>query len=403
MTEPELEPEEKPESEPQTKRKPKPLSFGIELEFCVGYVPRGTANPNPSDGRRVHFKDLSDYPASQNTPDGKPMTPTVIIQQDIIQTLVDKGYAAKSHNYSGQADDIPPEEWWLMSDSTISLPEDEPKGYEFVKIEIASPAWFACNRALKQVEAVIRLLEKTYYVVTNISTGLHVHVGRRKDGFQFEHMRDLIAILWAYEHQFSSIHPQSRVFNDQWHLPMRKHSNYARSKALGGRPIDGMNYFLSLTNMQVLLKEATCLRRHGEYNFANMMPRDDGIPIRKTIEFRGHEATFDSERIRNWILTVVGIVDWVRSASDFDKETLRLLARTEIWEKIGNEWDDMKEAKHGPILAEKDYTIVHLLKHMELYEPALFYHQRKLHKHMVRLDYDDLYVTSTRSKAADQI
>lgn len=372
----------------------KPLSFGIELEFCLGYVPHGRPNPDPSDKRRVDFKDPSYFPEDQRAPDGYAIDLIDVIQQDIIQTLVDKGYAAKLDNHDQQSDDVPPREWWVMSDSSIKLPQDEPEGYEFVKIEIASPAWFVSDRSAKQVEAVLGLLKETYYVVTNESTGLHVHVGRGKDGFSFKHMRDLIAMLWAYELQLSSIHPPSRFFDDGYHQSMRKKSNYALDVArLGQKAIDGMNYFLGVKDMQTLLYMASCGKRNGDYNFKNLIPRkSDGGPIRKTIEFRGHEATLDTGRVRNWILTVGGIVDWVRTASDFDKETLRLLAKTEEWEKLGNSEDEGKEEELGPVMADKDFTIVHLLEFMKLYEPASFYLLKGPYKHRARRDDDPSYL-----------
>jgi hypothetical protein len=89
----------------------------------------------------------------------------------------------------------------------------------------------------------------------------------------------------------------------------------------------------------------------------------------------------DPERIINWIKTAVGIVDFVRNVSNTSFQCLiSIHTHHETWEKLGDGLDDKKEAEMGPILAEGNFTVIDLLRYMELWGP-LEYYQSRWYKH----------------------
>ena len=92
-----------------------------------------------------------------------------------------------------------------------------------------------------------------------------------------------------------------------------------------------------------------------------------------TIEFRGHEGTLEPARVISWIKTLVSIISFVDTA---DLESLTYLlqkALDEKWQKQGIDQDEELQAKFGPIPAEGDFTIIDLLRYMQLDELADFY------------------------------
>jgi hypothetical protein len=91
------------------------------------------------------------------------------------------------------------------------------------------------------------------------------------------------------------------------------------------------------------------------------------------VEFRQHTGTINAERIKIWIETVVGIVEKVETMSSRDLAVLLSMQKFERWQMMEDGKDVEREKEFGPLWAEKKFTIVHLLEHLGLYEPALFY------------------------------
>jgi len=91
----------------------------------------------------------------------------------------------------------------------------------------------------------------------------------------------------------------------------------------------------------------------------------------------------DGVAITHWIKVIVGILDFVERGNPVELMNLLLVThRAEKWEKQGDGHDHIREKKVGPILADEEFTIIHLLHYIGLPEQALYY-EDKWYKHEI--------------------
>ena len=383
--------------DPPSRKMAKPITFGVEFEFALAYLdcPVG-ATPDPQETRRVQFPPLTRHGLDPMFNDAL-TTPPIRIKRDIVQTLIDAGFPAKLED---REETGPPKEWIVKDDESIVRPYHPDFKYDIV--EITSPAYWVSESSVKAVEKAWEILNRTYCLEVNESTGLHCHVGCGTDGLDFGHVKHLVALLWAFEPQLASIHPPSRMDNS-YCGSMRDRSTFARKfRQLFERsptPEEGVLHFLTLPDKDLLLDEASCHGKYSAYNLENL--NEHCHMSKRTIEFRQHEGSLDPAKVRNWILTVTGIVDWVRTAPDDKLEYLFKLSKEETWEKVGDGCDLGRELEYGPILAEGDFTIVDLLNFMDLYEPALYYSSRTYKHQPKEADEDDYPLWGSDSSGSD--
>jgi len=195
----------------------------------------------------------------------------------------------------------------------------------------------------------------------------------------------MVAFLWAFEPQLTSLHPEGRQ-NGQWATSMRETSPYARNylKTHGERPhpLAGAIHFLNCKTTTELIEQANYSDEYAPtfkfsaYNFQGMYDRATGVDGKPTIEFRQHAGTLSSEAILNWIKTAVGIIDYLRKVDDSTLLSLLRIVEHESWEKLGDGEDDKRERTLGPILAESKFTISDLLTAIGLHGPAAYYKHR---------------------------
>jgi hypothetical protein len=74
------------------------------------------------------------------------------------------------------------------------------------------------------------------------------------------------------------------------------------------------------------------------------------------------------------------MVNFVKSAPELFFKNLLSIINYEHWEKLGDGLDEQREQDLGPILAEKGFTVVDLLKTIGLDSEALYYKNRGIHK-----------------------
>ena len=274
--------------------------------------------------------------------------------------------------------------WAVETDVTIlgaQQRDGNVDGYGSVAIEVKSPATWFSGDALKEVGFVAGLLTSKYVLAVNETMGLHCHVGNGVESFEFDTMRKLIAFLWGFEPQLNSLHPQSR-FNREWAGSLRYSSYYAQRtfRTRGSRPraLEGVAHFLTLKDWRALSEDtmgSVCGRL--SVRWAGIAAKaiqgfvDEGG--KKTVEFRQHIGSVDGEDIKNWIRTCVGIVGFI-----LDTDILKLKMLFEILQHEVPE--DLDGATGEPVLAETEFTIIDLLRTMELYIPALYYRQKGIYK-----------------------
>lgn len=347
-----------------------PLTFGLELEMAVVCgVKKG--EQWHTDNRTTTFPEPEPIFTKWTVRDEEAWKP---IARHMAATLEAAGFDASvdSSDYT---------KWDFTCDISIEAPEASgPVEYMYASIEMRSPAMYFTPASLDAVGEVLALLRRTYCINTNISTGLHVHVGDGRNGWPFPVIQRLFAFIWAFEPQINSLVPPHRV-DGQYTNSMRTYSKFVWDFAeeMGRRPtpMEGLVAMKNLKSMRALELEflTTTLRVAPHSVDAN------GVPNPKpTVEFRQHDGTMDEQRVRVWVTTVVGIMDYLQAVEPAEFTKLLSMAEHEHWEKLGDGKDDKREREMGPILAEHEYTAIDLLTTLSLYGPAMFYKQRGLYK-----------------------
>lgn len=214
------------------------LSFGVELEFLVAYIPQGfivTDTENPNIARAIQDEDEN----------------PLQVLRDAIQALPGVGHEGgvnRVFNYGDEA------LWNVSTDPTIQLPGGVMpqgtiyKGVTWVAVEIQSPAlWTDQEESLAEVRQVCELLTNQFWTIVPNSCGLHFHVGAGGDYLSTVNLRRLAALVFAADPILVQLHPEHRK-NTVWCLSSRVFSAVAQ----GGTAASAM---LRLTTHGVIDRE----------------------------------------------------------------------------------------------------------------------------------------------------
>jgi len=389
------------------------LTFGLEFEFALAYVPTATTNPYPSDRRVVEFKpitaDKEDAKAAQEIYYGggfeveeEELDKEAVkfaIYRHIKNTLRNAGYSVNSDLHYSSSN-----EWSVIDDSSIKSPETS-FGYEFAGVELVSPAYYFCPDSMKAVEDVLALMTSKYVINVNETTGLHVHIGNGERGFTFNTLRKLVSFLFAFTPQLNTLHPPHRQADNEYIGSLREHSRFEarRRPAHKVRPtaIHGIVRCLTSEDPVELfryMQNALSTSKWMAYNFASVERLALGRSDRPTIEFRQHEGCVEATAVLNWLKTVVSIIDFSTNASASSVHELLNVINLETWEKRGDGLDRRRKREHGPALADRDFTVIHLLRALKRWGPALYYRKRGIYNLKV---VDALYRESEETEMWD--
>jgi len=323
------------DNDPDFDKNPKPnFSFGVEIEFAIATLPFKKEDPDP-DGRTV-------YGVSERE-DGRPTQSTKIrgytmreadelehTQLHIVDTLAKYNIEAISERslleVVDHVYDDPPTSWLVSHDGTIRTPPDNNGRYNYIKIELTSPAYWLHDKAIKEIEKVCLILKKHYRIYCGPGSGLHVHVGLGTKGFSLSHLQNLAAIVWTFEPQLYSLMPSHRRIDINC-LPLREYSILSHQlRKENRRPRDALKPIFATTSINELLKLlASKISNRLGFNCRNLMEayeleypctppalsemRHMG-PVqdtKKTVEWRMWESTLDTKEIKAWIRLVTGL------------------------------------------------------------------------------------------------
>ncbi|KAF7956961.1 hypothetical protein EAE96_004284 [Botrytis aclada] len=332
--------------EPGSTGKSPRLTFGVELEIAVGTLRDICQNPTPKDGRRVYgvgrpanSPPLQHDPRPANFGEGSIAERSyrakgrLCVYENIAQTLNCAGFPAihmedAEYQKAGYTSEMT-SKWIIGTDISIDLPDESI--YDYHKLEIKSPVYYFSEEALSDVKRVWEIIASTYKVVTNESMGLHVHVGSGVDAFDGETLRNLWGILWTTEKWIENIHPPHRRVNS-FCQSFHRCSNLSREVGeKSGKDLEEEVLEWILTRSPPTVREFldTICMHCGAYNFVNLQPGQNIGSTKRTIEFRQHEATLDTERITQWIRVCVGLVKASAAADPTVLDPyLRLLVKT---------------------------------------------------------------------------
>ncbi|KAL5318852.1 hypothetical protein ACEPPN_013919 [Leptodophora sp. 'Broadleaf-Isolate-01'] len=369
----------------------KPFTFGVELEMMVAFVVEGQKKPDLKETRTVVF-------ASRNEP--RDLEIESRYASEFYPAFYKSRIIAEFKRIIGEAGfpvastETDTSGWAVVGDTSLNHPTDtemETEGYSWCGIEIKTPALPFTPQSLQAVKDVCALIPKHFKTLQNSTTGLHVHIGHGKSCFSTHDVTKIMAFVYAFEPQLSSLHPIHR-YSHTYGYTMRHTSNFSEGfqRRYGELP----SAFMAITKILTTIKPTMSATRgelaylvnsgacgkNGNYNFNGL--EDLGVHAEvPTIEFRQHEGTMDGELIVQWVQLLVGMLKFIEneeyaSFTGFLFETVG----KEKWQKVGDGKDAEREASMGPTLADGEFTVIDLLRYIGLNEQADYY-KDKVYKH----------------------
>jgi hypothetical protein len=323
------------------------LSFGVEFEFNFARLRReDQADPHPEPRPVKFFKHPWDLIEIKNALESAGL-PTRFADDQAPEELWSQGY------------------WVVGRDHSIHPPDEF---YDWASIEVQSPPYLFTPNSLNAIKLACSVLTSNFRTNINQSCGLHVHIGNSNKGFAFQTVKNLMAFLWCFEPQLSSLHPASRD-NGAYTRGLRKSSYLARTYFWAHkREIPLMRALTDICKMShindlyrqlhvtVIDQDSLETQRMMAYNLHNLA-RPYESPIKRTVEFRQHEGTLDSARVIAWIATVAGLVDFA-TAADIGRLEDLLTAQAELQDSGG-----------------LSYSVTELFRAIGLTESATYYEQ----------------------------
>ena len=302
------------------------ITFGIEVEFIVAFKP-------------TNFADRA-----------SPQLETSLYNH-IITILREAGFSVNpfgaAFNYSN---------WTVDIDFSIKAQPDNAHwmDFEFLGVEIKTPIFFFRERAaaFQQLATAFQLVQLQYFVFTNSSCGLHVHVGNRSLGFPRQTLKTFAQMVLVFERQLESLHPIHRVNNVHCLAPGSNFPTKDLTK--------NVKLIQQAQSTAAIVYQMSCKaeghRRGFAYNMSNL--RDEEVMPKPTIEFRQHEGTIDMTAIAAWVGLVCGLV-----------EACHWMSREDV------------EAVLTQGIRNKAITIADLLMELGLRDVADYYQKRGWHEH----------------------
>ncbi|THV52977.1 hypothetical protein BGAL_0063g00350 [Botrytis galanthina] len=295
------------------------LTFGVELEFILATVTKGGENPNPGDLREVDPRILADEDSINYDIERK------LEEVSIRATVKESDYGNSKEVAAAIATN-----WILKTDITVGPGMQSPsiENYCQYGMEMASPPYYYDGAARRDIETVVRKMRNSYLLRVNESTGLHVHVGIGYRGFDWPILRNFLAIAWTYERQILLMMPETRLDNP--HCKSLKESKLGRYNPRFTR-LEFLNRILSFTDHKQIHDEMGT--RSSGFNISNLAPPFSSSFGKRTIEFRQHPGTLDSESILNWVHICVKLVE--KACLIKNEEELLEQLRTDVEKPVG--------------------------------------------------------------------
>lgn len=201
--------------------------------------------------------------------------------------------------------------WQISDDDSIEGPERGTSSYYYFPIEARSPAYYFQPSSLKAIEKAVALLSNSYCCHLGESSGLDVDLGNGSEGFKFEEVQHLMALLWAFEPQLNTLHPSDRLDNKHC-KSLRDKSVFARTfknqHARRPTPQEGAAHLLNNRYEELIQLSGD---RNSPCNFYNLLYVTTSDVV-KTFEFRQHRGVLDPSAVSNWVQTLIGVVDFIQ-------------------------------------------------------------------------------------------
>ena len=158
----------------------------------------------------------------------------------------------------------------------------------------------------EEVRCVLSLIKSRVELITNLSCGLHVHVGNAEKGYPLRTLKNFALLVTRFEREIHRLHPDERVIYPgvrRWCCPPSQLLQ-PRDPLLSGRCIENVK---TLEELQSLMNPV--YYRNAAYNFLHLAePGGEFLDSYQTIEFRQHAASVDADEILAWVEFTTGMV-----------------------------------------------------------------------------------------------
>ena len=248
--------------------------------------------------------------------------------------------------------------WTVESDSSI---EHYPGGgltppwvcdreWEYTGVELKTPAFRFNRAALDEITTVIELIRSRFDAFTNVSCGLHIHVGNNgHDGFPMQTLRNFCKLVTVFEQQICSLHPDHRIANE-----------YCTSPGLAMQEMSLWERALTLEQITDLPGLCRYFNRAGNYwthlTAYNLFNLD--VAAMKTIEFRQHAGSLEPLEITTWAETVVSLLGVAHLDGDLG-----------CWELIQDH------------IGDENFSVIDLFQSLGMFKIADYYRNGRTYDH----------------------
>lgn len=358
---------------------PLSLTFGIELEFLLGYFrdPRFEKYLRDLQTKGETYTKIGEEQREEKSRE----------RYRILQRLQEVGISVNDTIEPAHSR-VNTTRWSVTEDSTVQTTEEEEttmkptwatgmqtnlthegrKALKFADVEVVSRVLPYNTDSLREIEKVVQTIVTDFFVTVNYTCGLHVHVGRESFGFPIKTLKNFATLVSCFEPQFNQLHPLNRLESPQCFLPTATFHSYDRRPWRIAEIIDNFDttkdllyHFSTYRNDKEIINNYWC------YNFLNLLHRPD----RNTIEFRQHSGTLDSATILRWTNLVCSTVAF---AHNLEAEALWQLLLDWTGHEDDPEWNILKLLRDLDlkVLADAyDGHYYHHPAHLELRDPFL--------------------------------
>ena len=273
------------------------LTFGVELEFIVKYDPeyiteeRRTAaivyDEESMDEMVFDYECRASSVFNESEQQGterEEQRPTdrLIISTQIFLALkaVNIPVASPCALNVTELEDLPESKsdnhfWVITSDHNLKAVEEHKQSPEsrFRGIELRSRILFGAPEnlyaSLREVRQVLNVLHNMpFEIITNHTTGLHVHVGNQRKGFPLRTLKNFGQMTYGFINAIQSIHPDHRIStagSNGFSQPMTRHLNPAKGLAANLERIEE-----APTAMALFGRISYRDRKSDAYSFCNL-------------------------------------------------------------------------------------------------------------------------------------
>ena len=207
--------------------------------------------------------------------------------------------------------------WSVAPDAALAVTDGvRDDGFVECDVEIKSPVFRFCPRALRRIEKVCRVLRKLDSFVDD-SCAFWVRIGncgKGKGGFPLQTLKHFCMLTALFEDQINSLHPPHRVVGNASAKPpsVLFRQGLGQGRGQNQNPWDWIAIIQRCKSLRDLVMlfagSEKRLDREWAYDFVPLLIEGQGPPHRRTIEFRQHKGTLEWTEMMAWVQVAGGLV-----------------------------------------------------------------------------------------------